>query len=229
SGPDKLEVKVVPEDGQLMLEGSAASMTLPFAPQVTLTDFSLKGSATRDGMTLSEWDGALLDGTLAGSAQITWGPSWRVEGTLKFKSVNAAVFAPALLSDGKATGSGHYLMQGAAPAKLGVDARIDGGFAVNKGMLGSFDLSRAIRTAGKETEGTTLFAELSAKGSYDKGAVQLRDVNIAAGALNAGAIVDIAPSGALSGRIVADVKTAGQTLRSTINLAGTVTRPEVKK
>jgi class 3 adenylate cyclase len=229
NGPDKLEVKLVPDDGQLALEGSAASLTLPFAPQVTLTDFSLKGSATPEGMTLSEWDGSLLDGTLVGTAQFSWGPSWRVEGTLKFKNVNAAVFAPALLSDGKATGSGSYVMQGAVPAKLGVGARIDGGFTVSKGVLGSFDLSRAIRTAGKETQGTTLFAELSGKGSYDKGAVKLRDVNIAAGALNAGAIVDIAPAGQLSGRIVADVKTAGQILRSTINLAGTVKQPEVKK
>ncbi len=229
NGPDKLQVKLSPEEGQLALEGSAASLTLPFASQVTLTDFSLKGSATPEGMTLSEWDGSLLDGTLVGTAQISWGPSWRVEGTLKFKSVNAAVFAPALLSDGKATGSGRYLMQGAAPAALGVDARLDGSFTISKGMLGSFDLSRAIRTAGQETQGTTLFAELGGKGSYDKGAVQLRDINIAAGALNAGAIVDIAPSGHLSGRIVADVKTAGQTLRSTINLAGTVKQPEVKK
>ncbi|HUJ86219.1 MAG TPA: adenylate/guanylate cyclase domain-containing protein, partial [Burkholderiales bacterium] len=229
NGPEKLQVKLTPADGKLALEGSAASLTLPFAPQLILTDFSLTGSATPEGMTLSEWDGELLDGTLSGTAQISWGPSWRAEGTLKFKSVNAAVFAPALLSDGKASGSGHYLMQGTVPANLGVDARIDGGFTVSKGMLGSFDLSRSIRTAGKETEGTTMFAELNAKGSYDKGTVQLRDVNIAAGALNAGAIVDIAPSGALSGRIVADVKTAGQVLRSTINLAGTVTRPEVKK
>ncbi|MGA7984082.1 MAG: adenylate/guanylate cyclase domain-containing protein [Burkholderiales bacterium] len=229
NGPDKLQVKLVPDGGQLALEGSAASLTLPFATQVTLTDFSLKGSATPEGMTLSEWDGSLLDGTLAGTARFSWGPSWRIEGTLKFKNVNAAVFAPALLSDGKASGSGSFLMQGAVPAKLGVDARVDGGFKVSKGMLGSFDLSRAIRTSGKETQGTTLFAELSGKGSYDKGAVQLRDVNIAAGALNAGAIVDIAPAGALSGRIVADVKTAGQTLRSTINLAGTVKQPEVKK
>jgi class 3 adenylate cyclase len=229
SGPDKLQVKVVPDGAQLALEGSAASLTLPFASQVTLTDFSLKGTATREGMSLSDWEGALLDGIVSGTAQISWGPSWRVEGTLKVKNVNAAVFAPALLSDGKATGSGSYLMQGAAPAKLGADARIDGGFTISKGTLGSFDLSRSIRTAGKETQGTTLFAELNAKGSYDKGAVQLRDVNIAAGALNAGAIVDIAPSGHLSGRIVADVKTAGQTLRSTINLAGTVQQPEVKK
>ena len=229
NGPDKLEVKVVPDGGQLKLDGSAASLTLPFAPQVTLTDFSLAGSATREGMTLREWDGALLDGTITGTAQIDWGPSWRLEGSFKFKNINAAVFAPALLSDGKATGGGHYVMQGAIPANLGVGARIDGGFTVSKGLLGSFDLARSIRTAGKESQGTTLFAELSAKGSYDEGAVQLRDVNIAAGALNANAIVDIASAGQLSGRIVADVKTADRTLRSTINLAGTVKQPEVKK
>ncbi|MGA8007508.1 MAG: adenylate/guanylate cyclase domain-containing protein [Burkholderiales bacterium] len=229
SGPDKLEVKIAPQDGTLAIEGSAASLTLPIANQVTLTDFSLKGTATREGLTLSDWEGTLLDGIVSGTAQISWGPTWRAQGSLKVKGVNAAVFAPALLSDGKANGSGSFLMQGADPGKLGAGARIDGGFTVSKGMLGSFDLSRSIRTAGKESQGTTLFAELSAKGSYDKGAVELRDVNIAAGALNAGAIVDIAPSGHLSGRIVADVRTAGQTLRSTINLAGTVKQPEVKK
>jgi hypothetical protein len=229
TGADKLEVKLAPENGQVSIEGSAASLALPFAPQVTLTDFSFKGTATRDGMTLSDWEGSALDGIVSGTARITWGTQWRVEGAVKAKNVNAAVFAPALLSEGKANGSGRYLMQGAVPAKLGAAARIEGGFTVNKGVLGSFDLSRAIRTAGKETEGRTLFAELSARGAWEGGAVALREVNVGAGALNAGATLDIAPNGALSGRIVADVRTAGQMLRATINLAGTMTRPEVKK
>jgi class 3 adenylate cyclase len=228
-GPEKLRIKVVPNGASLAFDGNAANLALPFAPQVTLSDFSLKGTATRDGMTLSEWDGGLLGGTLSGTAQISWGPTWRAEGALKVKNVNAAVFAPALLSDGKATGSGSYLMQGKDPGKLGLAARISGGFTISKGTLGSFDLSRVIRTEGKESQGTTLFAELTAKGSYDRGAVQLRDVNIAAGALNAGAAVDIAPSGRLSGRIVADVRTADHMLRSTINLGGTMAQPEVKQ
>jgi class 3 adenylate cyclase len=229
SGPDKLQIKVVPDGDRLAFEGSAASLVLPFASEVTFSDFSLKGTATRDGMTLSEWDGGLLDGTMAGTAQISWGPTWRAEGALKVKNVNAAVFAPALLLDGKATGSGSYVMQGKNPGKLGRAARIDGRFTIGKGTLATLDLSRVIRTAGKETQGTTLFAELSAKGSYEGGAVQLRDVNISAGALNAGAALDITPTGGLSGRIVADIRTADHMLRSTINLGGTVTQPEVKQ
>jgi len=229
SGRDKLKMKLVPRDGRVTFEGTAGAFSPPFAPGVSLTDFAFKGSATRDEMTLNEWDGALLEGTLTGTARIAWGRSWSVDGALKFKNVNAAVFAPALLSEGVAAGSGSFAMQGAVPARLGADARIQGSFTVGKGVLGSFDLSRAIQTSGKEVAGRTQFAELTGKGVYDRGAVALRDVNVAAGALNAGAIVDIAPGGKLSGRIVADVKTAGHVLRSTINLAGTVKQPEVKK
>ena len=228
-GPDKLEVKLMPVGASVTLEGSAGSLVLPFAPQVTLTDFSLKGIATREGLALSEWEGGLLDGILSGSARISWGPTWSAEGKLKIKNINAAVFAPALLSEGKANGTGSYAMRGAVPAKLGADARIVGEFTVSKGVLGSFDLSRSIRTAGKETQGRTLFAELTGRGVYNGGAVALRDVNVAAGALNAGATADIGRDGALSGRIVADVRTAGHVLRSTIILGGTVKQPEVKK
>jgi hypothetical protein len=95
-------------------------------------------------------------------------------------------------------------------------------------VLGSFDLSRAIQTAGKQSTGSTRFAEMSGQGVYDRGAVALRNVTIGAGALNAGASADIAQTGALSGRIVADVRTASQTLRATLVLGGTVKEPQVR-
>jgi hypothetical protein len=69
---------------------------------------------------------------------------------------------------------------------------------------------------------------MTGQGVYDRGAVALRDVQISAGALNAGASADIAQNGALSGRIVADVKTATQTLRQTVVLGGTVKEPQVR-
>ena len=52
---------------------------------------------------------------------------------------------------------------------------------------------------------------MTGKAVYDRGAVSLRNVTIGAGQLNAGASADIAQNGALSGRIVADVKVASQT------------------
>jgi hypothetical protein len=63
---------------------------------------------------------------------------------------------------------------------------------------------------------------------YDRGEVELRNVTIGAGALNAGATAAIDEKGALSGRIVADVRTASQTLRATLLLGGTVKEPQVR-
>ena len=72
-----------------------------------------------------------------------WGDTWSVDGVVTARNINAAVFAPALVSDGRAEGSGRFSMRGAEPAKLGEAARIDGNFTSNRGVLGSFDLARA--------------------------------------------------------------------------------------
>jgi hypothetical protein len=64
---------------------------------------------------------------------------------------------------------------------------------------------------------------------YDKGAVQLRNLQITAKAMNAGASLDIDQGGALAGRIAAEVKTPNQTLRATLNIAGSLQNPVVRK
>jgi hypothetical protein len=138
------------------------------------------------------------------------------------------VFAPALVSDGRADGTGRFTMTGVEPAKLGAGARLEGNFTVLKGVLGSVDLSRALQTGGRVITGQTQFAEMSGQGVYDRGAVSIRNVNLGAGALNAGASADISETGALSGRIVADVRTTTQNLRSTLILGGTVQEPQVR-
>src|SRR6185295_11898622 len=130
--------------------------------------------------------------------------------------------------EGKGEGTGRFSMSGSEPAKLGSGGRLEGNFTINSGVLGSFDLGRVIRTSGKEFAGRTQFTELSGQATYDRGAVSLRNVTIGAGALNAGASADIAPSGALSGRIVADMRTAGGVQRATLQLGGNVREPQVR-
>jgi hypothetical protein len=195
---------------------------------VSLGSFAMKGEATRLGMRIESWGGSLLGGALSGSANLRWGGTWQLDGVLRARNVNAAAFAPALLSEGSAEGTGKFSMSGAEPGKLLRGGRIEGSFTIGKGVLGSFDLARAIRTRGEEVNGRTLFVELNGQGSYNGGAVALRNVTIGAGALQAGASADISQSGALSGRIVADVRTASQSLRTTLNLGGTVKDPQVR-
>jgi hypothetical protein len=209
------------------VEMSAATFTLPFAPEITLGKFSAKGVATAQGMTLSEWDGAILSGVVSGTANVRWGDNWAVDGVVTARNLYAAVFAPALVSDGKAEGSGKFQMRG-APGKLASTARLDGSFTVTRGVLGSIDLTRAIQTGGKFATGRTEFSEMNGQATYDRGAVALRNITLGAGQLNAGASADIAQNGALSGRIVADVRVASQTLRATLSLAGTVKEPQVR-
>jgi hypothetical protein len=114
------------------------------------------------------------------------------------------------------------------PGKLAETGRIDGTFTVSRGVLGSIDLAKAIQSGGKSATGRTQFNEMTGQASYDRGALALRSVTISAGQLNAGASVDISEKGALSGRIVADVKIASQQQRATLQLGGTLQDPQVK-
>ena len=229
NGPDKLQIRMVPSGGSLSIEGTAGSFTVPFVPAFTLSEFGVKGSATRQGLNISEFDGRIFEGVVSGSARVRWGATWSVEGELRAKNLNAAVFAPTLVSEGRAEGRGLYSMSGPAPAKFGEVARLEGNFKIDKGVLGSFDLGKAIQTGGAQSAGRTLFSELTAQGVYQSGSVQLRNVTIAAGALNAGASLDIIGGSTLSGRVIADLRTPAQTLRATLGIGGKIEDPVLRK
>jgi hypothetical protein len=229
-GPDGLAGKLTPKGASEMeFDVVAHSFTVPIVPDMTLSGFATKGVATRDGMKIDSWGGSQLDGAVSGSANVRWaGGSWVIDGVMTVRGINAAVFAPALLSEGKAEGTGRFSFNDADPNAFLGRGRIEGTFSVHKGVLGSFDLSRAITTGGRQTQGRTPFTGMSGQGVFDKGAVALRNVSFGAGALNAGASADISQDGNLSGRIVADVRTPSQNLRATLLLGGTVRDPQVR-
>jgi hypothetical protein len=226
-GPQALLARMARKGESTEFDASASTFTLPFAPEIALSTFSMKGSITPKGMNVQEWDGQTLNGTVSGTANVRWGDNWTVDGVLTARNINAAVFAPALLSDGRGEGSGKFSMRG-EPGKLAETGRIDGTFTVSRGVLGSIDLAKAIQSGGKSATGRTQFNEMTGQASYDRGALALRSVTISAGQLNAGASVDISEKGGLSGRIVADVKIASQQQRATLHLGGTLQDPQVK-
>src|SRR5256712_154229 len=228
AGPENLVANLSSKGAELEFEMSATSFALPIAPALSLDQFGMKGTLTRRGINISSWDGAALNGSVSGTAKVRWGGTWNVEGAVTARGINAAGFAPALLLEGRGEGTGRFWMTGAEPAKLASGGRLEGNFTVHKGVLGSFDLSLAIQTGGRQVTGRTQFTEMNGQAIYNAGAVALRNVNIGAGALNAGASADIAQSGALSGRIVIDVRTSTQALRAILILGGTVKEPQVK-
>jgi hypothetical protein len=229
SGPDALAATLTPTaGGEVEFDVTAANLTVPFAPELTLSSFAMKGKANRQGMNIASWGGGVLGGAISGTANLRWSGAWQLEGGLTARSINAAVFAPALLSEGKAEGQGRFSMSGKDPAKLSNAAFLEGSFSVGKGALGTVDLARVLHTSGRQYGGRTQFTEMTGHATYDHGAVALRNVNITAGALTAGANADIAPSGAIAGRIVADIRTTVQPLRAILVIGGTVKEPQVR-
>ena len=100
---------------------------------------------------------------------------------------------------------------------------------MGKGVLGSFDLSRALHTSGRQYGGRTQFTEMTGQATYDRGAVALRNVTIGAGALNAGASADIAPERrALRPHRRRHEAPRRSALRATLLLGGTVKEPQVR-
>lgn len=229
TGGDKLSVQLSPKGSELAFEIGAGSLALPFVPALNLSEFGMKGTANRAGVTSAAFDGRAYDGVISGTARIRWGASWTVEGEVRARAVKVAVFAPALVSDGKVDGRATYVMSGGSPAQLYEHARMQGEFKIEKGVLGSFDLTRALQTGGAQSAGRTVFNELKGQGVYDKGTVQLRDISVSAGAMNAGASIDIDTAGGISGRIAADVKTPNQTLRAVLNISGKLQDPVIRK
>ncbi|MBS0337910.1 MAG: hypothetical protein JSS40_14075, partial [Proteobacteria bacterium] len=225
SAESKLVGRILPQSGGASVEINAGSLAVPFVPGMTLSDFGLKGTATAQELSVSAWDGKIFDGVASGTARIRWGARWSVEGEMRVRQMNVGVLAPALMSDGKADAQGSYSMSGAAPDKLGAEARMEGRFSVSKGVLGSFDLARALQPTASQATGRTLFSELTGAGVYSRGAVQLREMKLTAGLLTASGSMDIDAAGHVSGRVTAEL---GQQ-RGSIALSGTAKEPKISR
>src|SRR5258708_16041523 len=137
----------------------------------------MKGKASGDSMKIESWGGASLDGAISGTANVRWGRTWSVDGVMTVRGINAAVFAPALLSEGKAEGTGRFSMNDPDPTNFTNRGRLEGTFNMSKGVLGTFDLSRAIQTGVRQATGRTSFTEMSGQAVFDKGAVALPNVS----------------------------------------------------
>jgi cytoskeletal protein CcmA (bactofilin family) len=222
---ERLSGLLAPRGDGVEFEVTIASFTLPFLNKFTMTEFGAKGTASRQGMTVSEFDGRVFDGTMAGNARIQWGGAWSVSGDVRGGGMNAAVFAPSLVSEGRFEGKGRYVMAGREAERLYETARLDGTFTVARGTLSSFDLSRALQTTSAQASGRTQFTELTGQAALANGMLALRDMRLTAGLLTATGSLDVEPSGVISGRINAELRN----LRGTYYIGGKLNEPQLRK
>ena len=216
---------LTPRGDGVAFDVTLGSFSMPFLEKLSIADFGMKGSANRQGMTLTEFDGRLYDGTVVGKARIQWGAQWNVQGEIQGRTMNAAVFSPQLVSEGRFEGKGRFAMAGTDAAKLNEGAHLDGSFTVTKGALGSFDLSRALQSTSAQASGRTPFSEFTGSVALSNGALAMRELKLSSGLLTANGSLDVDASGGLSGRVNAELRN----LRGTFYIGGKLGEPQLRR
>jgi hypothetical protein len=222
---EALKGTLTPKAGAIGFNVELSTFAVPFLGKLPITEFGAKGSADRQGMVIQAFDGRLYEGTVVGNARIQWGAQWSVQGEVEGRTMNAAVFSPLLVPQGRFDGRGRFAMAGPDLARLHESARLEGTFTVTKGVLGSFDLSRALQSTAAQLSGRTPFSELHGNVSLAGGAFAFRDLRLSSGLLGATGALDVDAKGRLSGRVNAELRN----LHGTFYIGGSLTEPQLRR
>lgn len=212
-----------PQGEAVQVELRAATLGGAFGSAPGLTQIIAAGRATRDELRLSSFTGALLGGSVSGTARLAWGANWTLDGNWKAQQVNAARLAPALFESGKLDAAGELALAARSAGELFAAPRIKGEAGVRNGVLLGANLAGAARDV--DSGGKTSFSELDGVFLHERGRLQLRKLRLNAGLLTADGSADIDAAGTLKGRIAVDIRASARHARGQVGLEGTLAQP----
>ncbi len=232
----KLSVQITPRGEEFEIAVTAGTGWVPpIGPQIEFTDFSARAVASRNQIRVDEFRALLYGGAAKGSALISWGGPWSIEGQLSSERIALKELMPLFTRDVKSTGqlesALHFSMAAADLATLFDTPRIDGTFAIRKGDLDGVDLVRALQMGGRQNVqgGTTRFEEISGAASVAGGRYQYRNLKLGAGLLSATGGFDILPNKEVNGRIFVELKSQAAQIRGNFivdgNLKAVILKP----
>ncbi|OGB27483.1 MAG: hypothetical protein A3I66_06255 [Burkholderiales bacterium RIFCSPLOWO2_02_FULL_57_36] len=228
---DSLDKKTViqlrPASESVHFELSADAFEIPFGSTLTLDGFTAKGTARRNEIAITDFNGRFYDGIVGGTAKLQWGTSWSLKGDVHAKLIDASQFAPGLLQSGKLEGNATYALQAAHADKLFAEPRVEGLFAVQNGTLLGVDFAKLMRSTN--SAGKSSFTELTGTFVQEDGKIQLQKVYVGAGLLTVKGKADMDAAENLSGQFTVELKSSMQQTRSNLVVAGTLKEPQFNR
>lgn len=218
SSDQSMKMNLVSKDESVQFDIDARSFKIPFGSRLTLEDWTAKGTADKNGVSLSEFKGFVIGGFLSGNARLDWRANWSLSGELKAKQIDAELLAPGVLRNARIAGAASYSMQATESSELFASPRLEGNFVIERGMLLGVDMARMLQ--GRGTRGDTRFVDLTAGFVYERGATKLRQLHLSEGAMSASGAVDIDPEMNVSGRLAVDLKLDSDRRRATLVMSG---------
>lgn len=197
---------------------------------------SIQGRAVWDGRSLSirSLDARIFDGAVQGELRFERAAQAQLAADLTVKHLNIARLAGALgypeQFEGEVVGALKFSASAAEWGRVLHAAAGEGEFAMQRGVLGSFDLVEAVRRAGKGSVagGSTRFEQLGGRIRLSPESLRFTDLSLTSGALRSGGTLDVARDGKLSGRFDVEMRGSASVIRMPVAAGGTLKNPALQ-
>jgi uncharacterized protein involved in outer membrane biogenesis len=212
---------------------AAANWTLPVGAPLMFEELAARGTLKGGELELSQIEGLLYGGKLAGSARADWTKQWQLSGKATLAGVDLVPVQKALGKPAKLSGR---LKADAAFSSSAKEARqlrealfVDGPFEVVGGAYQGVDLAKAGNLTGERAvDDATVFQELKGNLELRGENVKLNQLCVRSPKVVAGGNVEIAADRALSGKLDVSVAQTGGFLGVPVSLGGTTDEPSVR-
>jgi hypothetical protein len=223
----KLNVELVPRDDQIdIVLNAAKGWVPPVGPQIEFTDLTAHAVAAHNLIRVETFEALLYGGAAKGSAVISWGGTWSVDGEVATERIAMQDLMAVFTRDAKSTGQLEsrlrYTMSSPGLATLFDSPKIDGSFDIKKGDVDGVDLVRALQSGGRGITqgGATRFEEISGILGLANGRYQFRNIKLSSGLLTANGAFDISANKAVNGRITVELRSQAAQIRGNFIVDG---------
>ncbi|MBI2307591.1 MAG: hypothetical protein HYU78_09845 [Rhodocyclales bacterium] len=197
---------------------------------------SIQGKAVWDGRSLAirSLDARIFDGAVQGLLVFEREAQAKLTADLTVKHMNVARLSRALgypeQFEGEVAGTLKFSAYAAEWGSVLQAAAGEGEFAVQRGVLGGFDLVEAVRRAGKGSVagGSTRFEQIAGRIKLFPESIRFTDLAMSSGALRSGGTLDVARDGKLSGRFDVEMRGSANVIRMPVAASGTLKTPALQ-
>jgi hypothetical protein len=224
----RLSINVEPQGGKATVDISSGTLPLPIGIDIGLTEFTGKGTASANELTIPNAEARAFGGRMFGNLRLRWSSGWSLDGELSARQMDATKIAGPLIGSGTVLGKGKVSMRGLLPERMVLNSQIEGNFSIQKGSVSNVDMTRLLQGSGSGG-GTTFFAEMNGDFSADPNRLLVRNVKLAAGLLSGTGQLEMDSQKNLSGRMQIELRAQSVQARSTLSVAGTLANPQFRR
>jgi hypothetical protein len=213
--------------GKLQVAITVRGSALPLLPGWQFEELTAKGELSNNGLSISEFQGGILDGILQGNATVDWRSGWRAQGNIVAKTISMQRLNQLL--EGRVEGAAHFKMSAQDLGGLSDSAVLDGSFTSRNGVIGGMDIVETARTLSREhlPGGRTHFDGLSGNFTYANKTLHLKQVKITSDVLNAAATLDVVNQ-QMSGSVIARLTIEEGMKPVNLQISGVTDRPTLR-